>query len=101
MSNLLRTEGGLVWSDLEDVCAGPVAWDLGGLVASARSRGSSPAFTDEVIAAYGDPGVSLREFLDAHDLYDVIWQASEANRKPRALKTASASLARLRGARPN
>ena len=39
MSNLLRTDSGLVWNDLEDVCAGPVAWDIAGLVASARARG--------------------------------------------------------------
>jgi hypothetical protein len=101
MSNLLRTEGGFVWNDFEDVCAGPVAWDLAGLVASARGRGSSPAFTEELVAAYGDPGVSLCAFLDAHDLYDVIWQASEARRKPQAMRRASASLARLRGGRPS
>ena len=36
MSNLLRTDSGLVWNDLEDVCAGPVAWDIAG---SWRARG--------------------------------------------------------------
>ena len=36
MSNVLRTDSGLVWNDLEDVCAGPVAWDIAGLVASAQ-----------------------------------------------------------------
>ena len=41
MSNLLRTASGLVWNDLEDVCAGPVAWDIAGLVSSARARGRS------------------------------------------------------------
>ncbi len=39
MSNLLRTDSGLVWNDLEDVCTGPVAWDIAGLVASASARG--------------------------------------------------------------
>ena len=38
MSNLLRTERGLVWNDLEDVCAGPVAWDVAGLVTSGGSE---------------------------------------------------------------
>jgi hypothetical protein len=37
MSNLLRTDSGLIWNDLEDVCAGPVAWDISGLVGRARS----------------------------------------------------------------
>src|SRR6185437_10470846 len=57
MSNLLRTDGGLVWNDLEDVCAGPVAWDVSGLVASARAHGQSAKFIEELLAAYGEPGV--------------------------------------------
>jgi hypothetical protein len=91
MSNLLRTESGLVWNDLEDVCAGPVAWDICGLVASARSREQSAKFIDELLAAYGDPGVEdLEAFLEAHALYDVVWQAFEARRRPRAMKRATA-----------
>jgi hypothetical protein len=69
IGNLLRTESGLLWNDLEDVCAGPVAWDVAGLVASAGSR-------DELLAAYGDPGVDdLAPFLEAHALYSDIWRA--------------------------
>jgi len=76
MSNLLRTDTGLVWTDLEDVCAGPVAWDVAGLVASARGRGQSPKFIEELLLAYGEPGVeSLESFLEAHAVYDVVWQA--------------------------
>ena len=41
MSNLLRTDRGLVWNDLEDVCVGPVAWDISGLVGKARSSSKS------------------------------------------------------------
>ena len=85
MSNLLRTESGLVWNDFEDVCAGPVAWDIAGLVTSARARGQSATFTEELLAAYGDPGVEdLEAFLEAHALYDVVWQAFEAraDRRP-------------------
>jgi hypothetical protein len=77
IGNLLHTNGGLVWNDLEDVCAGPVEWDIAGLVASARSRGHSAAFTDEVLAAYGDAG-GLEPFLEAHALYDVVWRAYSA-----------------------
>jgi thiamine kinase-like enzyme len=75
MSNLLRTDDGrLVWNDLEDVCAGPRAWDVAGLVASARARGHSAKFTEELLAAYGDPGVDgLETFLEAHALYAVVW----------------------------
>jgi hypothetical protein len=74
IGNLLRTDGGLLWNDLEDVCAGPVAWDVAGLVSSARARGYSAAFTDAMLNAYGDVD-DLEPFLEAHALYGVIWQA--------------------------
>lgn len=97
MSNLLRTESGPVWIDLEDVCAGPVAWDISGLVASARARGQSAKFIEELLAAYGEPGVErLETFLEAHALYEVVWQAFEARRRPRAMKRAAVSLAQWR-----
>ena len=100
MSNLLRTDSGLVWNDLEDVCAGPVAWDISGLVASARARGQSAKFIEELLAAYGEPGVEgLETFLEAHALYDIVWQAFEARRRPRAMKRAAASLALWRDRR--
>lgn len=97
MSNLLHTESGPVWIDLEDVCAGPVAWDLAGLVTSARASGQSAKFLEELLAAYGEPGVEdLEAFLEAHALYEVVWQAFEAQRRPRAMKRAAASLAQWR-----
>jgi hypothetical protein len=100
MSNLLRTESGLVWNDLEDVCAGPVAWDICGLVTSARARGQSATFVEELLAAYGDPGVEdLEAFLEAHALYEVVWHAFEGRRRPRAMKRAAASLALWREGR--
>jgi hypothetical protein len=101
MGNVLRTDRGLVWNDLEDVCAGPVAWDICGLMASARARGQSATFGEELLAAYGDPGVEdLGAFLEAHALYDVVWQAYEGRRRPRAMKRAAASLALWREGRP-
>jgi Phosphotransferase enzyme family len=100
MSNVLRTEGGLLWTDLEDVCLGPVAWDICGLVSSASSRGQSAAFIDELVAAYGDPGVDdLQPFLDAHALYEVVWQAFEGRHRPHAMKRAAARLALWREGR--
>jgi hypothetical protein len=100
ISNLLRTEGGLVWNDLEDVCAGPVAWDICGLVTSARAPGQRATFIEQLLAAYGDPGVEdLEAFLDAHALYEVVWQAFEGRRRPRAMKRAAASLALWREGR--
>jgi phosphotransferase family enzyme len=97
-SNLLRTESGLVWNDLEDVCAGPVAWDICGLVTSATARGQSATYVEELLAAYGDPGVDdLGPFLDAHALYEVVWHAFEGRRRPRAMERAAARLALWRG----
>jgi hypothetical protein len=75
MGNLLRTETGLLWNDLEDVCAGPVAWDVAGLVSSARGRGQSVEFVEALLAAYGDPGADLEPFLAAHALYETVWRA--------------------------
>jgi hypothetical protein len=100
MSNLLRTDSGLVWNDLEDVCVGPVAWDVSGLVASATARGYSAEFIEELLAAYGEPGVEgLETFLEAHALYDIVWQAFESRRRPQAMERAAASLALWRDRR--
>ena len=94
MSNALRTDRGLVWNDLEDVCVGPVAWDVAGLVASATARGHSETFIEDLLASYGEPGVEdLETFLEAHALYDIVWQAFDARRRPTAMKRAAASLA--------
>src|SRR3954454_5019939 len=97
MSNLLRSDSGLVWDVLEYVCAGPVSCELAGLVTSARARGQSANFVEELLAGYGEPGVEgLESFLEAHALYDIVWQAFEARRRPQAMKRAAASLALLR-----
>ena len=95
VSNVLRVDGRLLWNDLEDVCAGPVAWDVAGLIASG---GGGEQFAEVLLGGYGDPGVAerLEPFLEAHGLYDVIWQAYEARRRPRAIKRAVAGLALLR-----
>jgi hypothetical protein len=74
MSNLLRTESGLVWNDLEDVCSGPVAWDLAGLVMAARAQDQSERYVTRLLAAYGTEH-DLEPFLEAHALYEVIWRA--------------------------
>jgi hypothetical protein len=97
LSNLLRTDTGPVWIDLEDVCAGPVAWDISGLMSSARARGQSAKFIEELLAGYGEPGVEdLQAFLEAHALYEIVWQAFEAQRRRRAMNRAAAGLAHWR-----
>jgi hypothetical protein len=45
-------------------------------VSSARARGRSAKFIQELLAAYGEPGVEdLEAFLEAHTLYEIVWQA--------------------------
>lgn len=84
LSNLLRADDRLVWNDLEDVCVGPVEWDLAGLVTSARNRGQDERFVDALLDAYDGPGLEeLEPFLEAHAVYDVIWRSFEAQRRPR------------------
>jgi hypothetical protein len=69
-------------------------------VTSARARGHSATFTEELLAAYGDPRVDdLEAFLEAHALYEVVWHAFEGRRRPRAMERAAASLARWREGR--
>jgi hypothetical protein len=87
LSNVLRTGRGLLWNDLEDVCAGPVEWDVAGLVASARASGQSEAFVEELLDAYGGPDLdALGDFLAAHELYTSIWRSYDAQRRGHAAK---------------
>ena len=82
MSNLLRTDRGLRWNDLEDVCVGPVHWDVAGLVVDARARGESQAFVANFLGAYGGVGLEeLDHFIAAHVLYTTVWRAFAAQRR--------------------
>ncbi len=75
LSNLLATTSGPRWNDFEDVCLGPVAWDVAGVLADARAA-HGDAFSAEVLAAYGrefDP-VALQRLAQAHALYGALWR---------------------------
>lgn len=75
--NLLRTPTGLLWNDLEDVCVGPVHWDIAGVIS-----GQSAPYVADLLAAYG--GVTreeLDDFLAAHELYATIWRAFSLRRR--------------------
>lgn len=54
--NVLMTPGGPVWTDFEDVCVGPLEWDL-----------ASMTITDDAVAAYPGPVDRLR-LADCRDL---------------------------------
>jgi hypothetical protein len=75
ISNLLRTENGLIWNDLEDTCVGPVQWDVAGLITAARAHGGSEAFVADFLRAYGGLDLDeLDDFIAAHLLYATVWQ---------------------------
>lgn len=81
VSNLLRTDNGLIWNDLEDACVGPVHWDVAGLIIEARARGGSEAFVGDFLRAYGGlDREELSDFIAAHLRYTTIWQAFDAQR---------------------
>jgi hypothetical protein len=83
VSNLLRTDNGLIWNDFEDACIGPVHWDIAGLIVEARASGESETFVTEFLRAYDGPELDeLDEFIAAHRLYETVWQAFSAQRRP-------------------
>ena len=97
IGNMLRTDQGLLWNDLEDVCTGPVAWDLAGVVSSARARGAGDAFIEEMLDVYGGPHLGeLSDFIAADELYLTVWQSYDAQRRPQAEARAGAQVARWR-----
>jgi hypothetical protein len=82
LSNLLRTNDGLVWSDFEDAFRGPVHWDVAGYVLSLRDRGADSEFVARVLGAYGWADErTLAPFMPAHDLYGEIWRLYDAQRR--------------------
>jgi Ser/Thr protein kinase RdoA (MazF antagonist) len=75
LSALLATSSGPRWNDFEDVCLGPVAWDVAGVVSDARAA-HGDAFSAEVLAAYGrdfDPA-ALERLDQVHALYGALWR---------------------------
>jgi Ser/Thr protein kinase RdoA (MazF antagonist) len=80
--NLLHTRNGLIWSDLEDACVGPVQWDVAGLIIQARPPGGSEAFVADFLRAYGGLELAeLSDFIAAHLVYTTVWQAFDAQRR--------------------
>lgn len=82
MGNLLRTNHGLIWNDLEDVCVGPVHWDIAGLVVEARDSAQGEAFVSDFLHAYGEVALDqLDGFIEAHRIYSTVWRAFQAQRR--------------------
>ena len=76
--NLLRTGGGLIWTDFEDACSGPIEWDLACFI---RTSGED---RKTALASYGgdvDPD-NLEPFFGARDLQGAVWGAILSTRFP-------------------
>ncbi|MHB1431580.1 MAG: phosphotransferase [Streptosporangiaceae bacterium] len=87
--NLMRTPAGWIWHDFEDVCRGPVAWDVAAATASPRlSR-------DHVLSAYGDPvDTGLLDVCEQlRGLHLTVWYALYAERLPQHGERAAELLA--------
>jgi Ser/Thr protein kinase RdoA (MazF antagonist) len=78
VGNVFVTPEGVLWSDFEDTCTGPVGWDLACLM-----RGS--AFGEETaLAAYGESPSreELEPFLEARELQGIAWLTISSQRFP-------------------
>jgi Phosphotransferase enzyme family len=76
--NLMATRAGWVWHDFEDICSGPVAWDLAPTVASPYTE------TAAFLAAYGgapDAG-QVQVCAQLRRLHLTIWYCLYAERLP-------------------
>jgi Phosphotransferase enzyme family len=89
--NLLRTPAGLVWTDFEDACFGPVEWDLGCLAASTEPDAAA------ALEAYGRPAgdEALAPFVEARRLQVAVWTAFLAETRPELRARAGARLSRV------
>ncbi len=76
--NLLRTPQGLLWTDFEDACTGPVAWDVAMLLAH------DPANAESTLTAYPDAPswAEILPFLEARELVAVIYRQVLGRRFP-------------------
>jgi hypothetical protein len=76
--NLLRTPGGLVWTDFEDTCKGPVVWDIATCLHLESGR------EEELLALYPEAPSwnDLQPYLEARDLEGVIYLQVLATRFP-------------------
>jgi Ser/Thr protein kinase RdoA (MazF antagonist) len=83
--NLMAAGAGWIWHDFEDMCSGPVAWDLAPSVASRYMEGS------RVLAAYGD-AIDARQLDICRQLRLLnltVWYSVYAERLPECRERAA------------
>jgi Ser/Thr protein kinase RdoA (MazF antagonist) len=90
--NLMHASTGWVWHDFEDICSGPVAWDLAASTASQRLDSS------RVLGAYRD-AVDARQLAVCEQLrrlHLTVWYCLYAERLPECGQRAAELLASWR-----
>jgi Ser/Thr protein kinase RdoA (MazF antagonist) len=99
--NLLRIPAGALWTDFEDCCLGPPAWDLACLVGMSRMAGRTDGRDEEALRAYGAPSEEqLGPFVRARLLQVTAWTVMIAEQHPAAPDRAAARVAWWRGRHP-
>jgi Ser/Thr protein kinase RdoA (MazF antagonist) len=95
--NLLKTAKGWLWTDFEDACGGPTAWDVACLVRTA------PEGVEAALASY--PGAptwdELLPYLRARELEAVVYWQLQAQRFPEQRAEAHAKLRDWQRRQPN
>ncbi|MGI8771835.1 MAG: phosphotransferase family protein [Acidobacteriaceae bacterium] len=76
--NLLKTPTGLLWTDFEDACIGPAAWDIACMIRTA------PEGMETALAAYPDapPWEEIAPYIEARTLEAVVYWQLQAERHP-------------------
>ncbi|CAA9251779.1 MAG: hypothetical protein AVDCRST_MAG57-2167 [uncultured Blastococcus sp.] len=87
--NLLATPAGWRWTDLEDTCSGPLAWDLACLRSTGRLDGR--AALDALPHAPSD--AELAPWLELRRLHVAAWGVVHATAHPEAAEAARLRLA--------
>ncbi len=79
--NLLQTPEGAVWTDFEDTCVGPVAWDIATFLSVEAEKGGSGR-EEEILSLYpGAPSWDvLLPFVQARELEAVVFMQVAATR---------------------
>jgi thiamine kinase-like enzyme len=86
--NVLVTAEGLLWTDFEDTCCGPLAWDL------ACFARTAPWGAAAALASYDDAPSqeALQPYIDARFLQVTVWYAVLACRFPEFQAQTNAAL---------
>ncbi len=86
--NLVVSQGELLWTDFEDACIGPIAWDLACLRMDGPTGGGF-----EITTCAGVSDADLGPFLRARELQTVAWALMRATRDPGRRRLARQQLA--------